>query len=54
MPASYINAKGETCAIQLSQEEKDVCGYSPIEMLLYYLVYPDQLLKDVTSLLLDN
>ena len=46
MSGTYINEKGETITIELSQEEKDVCAYSPLEILMYYISYPQQLFKD--------
>ena len=31
--------------IQLSQEEIDFCSYSPAEIILYYIAYPQQLVS---------
>ena len=36
--------------ITLTKEEKEMCDASPIEVFLYYLYYPKQLLKDATSM----
>lgn len=36
--------------ITLTKEEKELCAYSPIEVFMYYLYYPKQLLKDATSM----
>ena len=36
--------------ITLTKEEKELCDASPIEVFLYYLYYPKQLLKDATSM----
>ena len=30
----------------LSEEEKNICAFSPIEILNYYLCYPQQLIID--------
>lgn len=49
MSGTYINDKGETTTIELSQAEKDMCAYSPIEVLNYYIAYPEQLLKDAMT-----
>lgn len=49
MSATYINEKGETVTIELSQEEKDMCAYSPIEILGYYITYPQQLINDAMA-----
>jgi len=49
MSGSYINEKGETITIELTQQEKDICAYSPMEILIYYISYPQQLLKDATA-----
>ena len=35
--------------VTLTKEEKELCNASPIEVFLYYLYYPKQLLKDATS-----
>ena len=45
-PCAY-SEKGEP--IYLTKEEEDMCSYSPIEVLLYYISYPNQLLKDATE-----
>jgi len=34
--------------IQLSKEEIDFCSYSPAEIILYYIAYPQQLVKDAS------
>ena len=49
MSGTYINEKDETITIELTQKEKDMCAYSPIEILIYYISYPQQLLKDAIS-----
>lgn len=49
MPGTYVNEKGQTITIELSQGEKDLCAYSPIEILMYYISYPQQLLKDAMN-----
>lgn len=40
--------------ITLTKEEKELCDASPIEVFLYYLYYPKQLLKDATSMNLNS
>jgi len=35
--------------MQLSQEIADLCSYSPAEVILYYMVYPQQLIRDATD-----
>ena len=32
--------------INLSKKEKEMCAYSPIESIIYYVFYPKQLLND--------
>ena len=49
MSGTYVNEKGQTVTIELSQEERDICSYSPIEILNYYYYYPQQLLKDAMT-----
>ena len=49
MSGNYINEKGETVTIELTQEEKDMCAYSPIEVLGYYITYPQQLIRDAMA-----
>ena len=49
-PCAY-SEKGEP--IYLTKEEEDMCSYSPIEVLLYYISYPNQLLKDANEKSLD-
>ena len=46
MSGTYVNEKGETITIELTQKEKDMCAYSPLEILIYYISYPQQLVKD--------
>ena len=36
--------------LTLTKEEKELCDASPIEVYLYYLHCPKQLLKDATSM----
>ena len=35
--------------MQLSQEIEDLCSYSPAEVILYYIAYPRQLIRDATD-----
>jgi hypothetical protein len=35
--------------MQLSQEMADLCSYSPAEVILYYVTYPQQLIRDATN-----
>ena len=38
-----------TISIQLTDEQRELCAYSPIEVILYYITYPRQLYKDAAS-----
>ncbi len=35
--------------MQLSREESELCNFSPAEVILYYMVYPQQLIRDATD-----
>ena len=35
--------------MQLSREESELCSFSPAEIALYYMVYPQQLIRDATD-----
>ena len=49
MSETNINKNDKTINIELSQQEKNICAFSPIEKITYYFIYPKQLLKDALS-----
>ena len=39
--------------IKLSKAEAEMCAFSPIEIFLYYIYYPKQLLRDAGDMNID-
>jgi hypothetical protein len=44
--AHYVDETGETIIIEMTQDMKNACDASYLEMLNYYTVYPMQFFRD--------
>lgn len=45
--ASYVDETGQTINIELSQDMMNACNASYLELINYYIAYPQKFFKDM-------